>query len=291
MPIIGFSNPYIAEYHHNGVGGTSYTNGMRAGRGVSRTLDVDEASSDNKFHCDNGEGESEGGVFKSAKLTLELAELTAAAQKKMLGAQTRKRTINGKEIETIDFNDSMQPPELGYGDIEKDMEHGRTLWTALVLKKVKFAIPSKSATTQKESIEWQTQSISADVKKDDTPEHSWQEFRQFDTEAEADAFVRHMLGIKGNEVEPLTIISAEGSSAGKTEIAVDEKPIDGRSYRYKTGADVQIPALYESLTSWSTWDGVSEIEATTGDVIVVAEVDAAGLAMAAGKTTVTAKGE
>lgn len=185
----------------------------------------------------------------------------------------------------------MQPPELGYGDIEKDVEHGRTLWTALLLKKIKCAIPSKSATTQKESYEWQTQSISADVKKDDTPEHSWQEFRQFETEAEADAFVRHMLGIKGNEVEPLTVISAEGASAGKTEIVIDEKPIDGRSYRYKTGADVQIPALYESLTAWSTWDGVSEIEATTGDVIVVAEVDAAGLAMAAGKTTVTAKGE
>lgn len=291
MPIIGFSNPYIADYIHDGAGGVTYTNGMRAGRGVSRTLTPEAVSSDNTFYCDNAEGECDTGVFKSATLSLELAELTAAAQKRALGAQTRTREIGGKQVQTVDFNESMNPPYLGYGDIEKDMEHGKTLWTAIILKKIKFKNPTKSATTQGESISWQTQTIEAEVKKDDTPEHSWQEFAQFESESEADSFVRHMLGINTNEIETLTVVSTPGSEKGKTSIAVDQDLVNGRTYRYKTGKTLTEPTLYASLADWSIWDGVSEITAEDGDEIIIAEVDVVGLAMAAGKTTVEAKTE
>lgn len=291
MPIIGFSNPYIADYVHDGAGGVTYRNGMRAGRGVSRSITPEAASADNNFYCDNAEGESDTGVFKSATLSLELAELTAGAQKRMLGAKTKQREINGKTVETVDFADSMTPPYLGYGDIEKDMEHGQTLWTAIILKKVKFKTPTKSATTQGESISWQTQTIEAEAKKDDTADHSWQEFAQFESESEADSFVRHMLGITGSEVETLTVVSTPGSKVGNTSIAVEQDLVNGRSYRYKTGKSLTEPSLYASLTDWAKWDGVSEIAAEDGDDIIIAEVDVVGLAMAAGKTTVESKTE
>lgn len=291
MPKVGYSNPYVAEYVDDGVGGVTYKDGMRLGRGVSRKITPNNSSGDNKFRADNKDAESQKGKFKGATLEVSVAELLATAEAKILGAQTRTREINGKKIQTVDYNDEKDPPYLGFGDIVKLIVEGKTIWKGVILKKIKFEDPEDDAQTQEENINWQTQSISADVMRDDTPEHSWKESADFKTEAEADSFIRHMLNIKGNEVDPLTVISTEGETVGKTAIAVEEVQLDGRFYRYKTGKGVALPARYENLSSWTEWDGISEIEATTGDEIVIAEVDVVGLAIAAGKTTVTAKEE
>lgn len=291
MPGVGYSNPYIAEYHHDGVGGVTYKNGMRLGRGVKRTITPKEASGDNNYRADNKDAETQAGRFNGATMDVSVAELLLMAEAKILGAQTKTREVDGEKIQTVDFNAAMNPPDLGFGDIVKSIIGGKTIWTGVILKKIKFKIPTKETETEQETINWQPQSVSAEVMVDDTPEASWQEYAMFETEAKADSFIRHMLNIKGNEVDPLTVISTEGETVGKTAIAVEEAQMDGRFYRYKTGKGVALPARYENLSSWTEWDGISEIEATTGDEIVIAEVDVVGLAIAAGKTTVTAKEE
>ena len=45
----------------------------------------------------------------------------------------------------------------------------------------------------------------------------------------------------------------------------------------------------QDLSSWTDWDGESGITATTGNQIVIAEVDASNKAVGAGSATVTAK--
>lgn len=288
MPIVGYSNPYIAEYVDNGVGGVSYRNGMRAGRGVSRTLTV-ESGGDNDFHCDNGVGESAGGTFSSGELTTTLAEFMQPARKMALGLKSKKMTVGEQEVEVLAYDDAMKPPALGYGDIIKLIVHGETKWRAVVLTKIKYNIPEEAANTQAGEIEWQSETATARVMRDDTSDHTWCISAVFDTESQADSFIRHVLQIADKSIEQLTVTSAAGSAVGTTAVTVAPELVEGRTYRYKTGAGIALPALYENLTSWSTWDGVADIAASAGDKIVIAEVDVTGLAMAAGIATVTVK--
>jgi len=88
----------------------------------------------------------------------------------------------------------------------------------------------------------------------------------------------------------LTVTSVAGTTTGKTTITVAPALDDTHTYVTKTDTTVTLPAFNDDLSiGWTTWDGVAEITATTGDEIAIAEVDGAGLCQAAGKTTVVAK--
>ena len=90
-------------------------------------------------------------------------------------------------------------------------------------------------------------------------------------------------------LEPLTLTSAAGAASGKTKGSVDETLPAGYTAKYKTAATVKLPQYDEALTSgWTAFTPDADITATTGQEIVVAYVDAANKAKAAGKTTVTA---
>lgn len=87
-------------------------------------------------------------------------------------------------------------------------------------------------------------------------------------------------------LDVLTLTSTAGTT-GKTVIAVSPTKLTGNSYVYKTHASVA-PAVTigQDLASWSTWDGTSEITATSTHKITIAEVNASKLAVKAGSTTV-----
>lgn len=96
--------------------------------------------------------------------------------------------------------------------------------------------------------------------------------------------------IEGGEViGQLTVVSVPGELSGDTSIYVNPALEAGHSYVYKTGASVDIPAYDADLSAWIDWDGTSDITATTGYEIVIAEVDASDKAKKAGKAIVTAK--
>lgn len=110
------------------------------------------------------------------------------------------------------------------------------------------------------------------------------------------------IGIHGNgapEIEEagevlgqLTVVSLAGTLPGDTMIYVNPALTDGNSYKYKTGAQVSVPAYGATLAAgWTAWDGDDEIAATTGHQIVIAEVDGANKAVKAGKAIVTANDE
>ena len=88
-------------------------------------------------------------------------------------------------------------------------------------------------------------------------------------------------------LDVLTVTSTAGAS-GKTAITVTPTKLTGNSYVYKTHASTA-PAVTigQDLSSWSTWDGTSEITATSTHKITIAEVNASKLAVKAGNTTVT----
>lgn len=90
--------------------------------------------------------------------------------------------------------------------------------------------------------------------------------------------------------EELTVISSAGTSTGYTEISVSPQLDDGDSYMYKLGTNLNLPGFFDAcdiVNGYISWDGISEIEANTGEDILIVEVDENCKAIRAGKTTVT----
>lgn len=91
-------------------------------------------------------------------------------------------------------------------------------------------------------------------------------------------------------LKPLTVTSIAGSTLTKTAIAIAQSINAGNTYKYKTAASVTLPLFNTVLTTgWTAWNGSADIVATTGNKIVVVEVDADNKAKAAGEATVTSK--
>jgi len=86
------------------------------------------------------------------------------------------------------------------------------------------------------------------------------------------------------------LVSVAGSLSGDTAIHVNPALGSGNSYVYKTDTSVDIPLLGADLSvGWTAWNGTDEITATTGNEIVVVEVDSSNLAVKGSKATVTSK--
>lgn len=83
----------------------------------------------------------------------------------------------------------------------------------------------------------------------------------------------------------LSVVSTLGETEGTTQITVSNATSADAIFRYATG-NVKLPAYGEDLSAWESWDGVSEIVATDGMKICVAEVDSSNLAIAAGTTII-----
>jgi hypothetical protein len=90
----------------------------------------------------------------------------------------------------------------------------------------------------------------------------------------------------------LTVTSAAGTNTGTTKITVSPVLTSGDSYMYKTASSVSLPLLGDicnTAAGYTAWDGTADITATTGNNIVIVEVDSSFKAIKAGKATVTAK--
>ncbi|MCR0568357.1 phage major capsid protein [[Clostridium] innocuum] len=82
------------------------------------------------------------------------------------------------------------------------------------------------------------------------------------------------------------------SVAGKT-VIVGAEVTTGNTLLYLIGDSLTMPKYHEELADgtdgWKAWDGKAEIEAESGEVIIVAEIDATGQAVRAGKAVISVK--
>lgn len=85
----------------------------------------------------------------------------------------------------------------------------------------------------------------------------------------------------------LTVTSVAGTNSGDTKITVEPAKATGNSYKYKTASSVDIPTYGSTVSGYTSWDGSADITATTGNDIVIVELDANSKVVKAGKTTVT----
>ena len=191
----GFSEPYVAKYSNTGETVT-YSGGMKLGRGVSMSVEV-ESADDNNFCADDQIAESETGIMTSASGTFTVDGLEPEAATLILGLPEKgQETINETPVDVYDYDDRMSAPYVGVGVLRRVMMKGVTTWEPIVFTKVKFNIPGDEAATQEDQIDWQTQDLDASIVRDDTKNHRWKRvFARQATKAAALAIIKGYLKI------------------------------------------------------------------------------------------------
>ena len=288
MATIGVSCAYVAKYTDNGDGTTAYEGGTRFAKMTEISAAI-ETSDDNNLFADNSVAESDKS-FAGGTLTAGVDDIEAGASKLILGATEHKITVGEKEVTELVFDDNTLAPYLGFGSIIKKKKSGVYKYRALIFPKVQFAVPEDAATTQADTIEWQTPSLEATIMRDDTAAHAWKREATFDTEAEAVAYIKAILGEDAGTLGALTVTSAAGATTGKTAVTVSPAKASSNSYKYKAAASVTAPGYdADCSTGYTAWDGSTEITATTGQKLLVVEVTSGNKARASGIATVAAK--
>lgn len=295
MAKIGLSKPYYAIYNNTG-NNVTYTGGGLIGKATELNLELEGADA-NILYADNAAAESDN-QFAGGTLTLSTDDLMPTPMLAILGLKQKPMDLDGASTASpqwLVYDDDQVIPYIGFGGIVKKQINNVTKWVAVVLTKVQFSNPGLDAVTQGETIEWQTTELTATVMRDDSAKHVWQmQSTPMDTEADAEAAIKKALNITDPNptLGTLTVSSAAGSESGETKITVAPAITYGNHYVYKTDTAVTLPSSYGEDVSegWTAWNGMDDIAATSGNEIGIVEADAAGKAVAAGKTTVTVNG-
>lgn len=201
MATIGVSKPYYAKYNVTN-GKPSYSGGGVMGKMTEVDVSI-ETSEDNNLFGDNGIAETDQ-TFSNGTLTISTTDLSQEVTKDLLGVVEQALEeipgVTDTDVKEIIFDDRQATPHLGTGFIIKKRVNHVDLWRAIVLTKVMFSVPSDSATTQGESIEWQVPELTGTIMRDDGETHMWKREATFTTEAQAEAYIKHRLSI-GAEAE------------------------------------------------------------------------------------------
>lgn len=168
----GFSMPYVAKYSNVGSVVT-YSGVMQLARGVSVSLSLD-TTDDNVFHADNVSAETAAAIFTGGTATLTVDGLLAEAEKFILGLpETTKVPAGGAQVDVSHYGDGMEIPYVGIGFVVRYQSGGVVTYAPVVLTKARFQQPGLDAATQEESIDWQTQELTATLMRDDAASHDW----------------------------------------------------------------------------------------------------------------------
>ena len=197
MVCTGFSKPYVALYSASG-GVVTYSKGRILARGVSISPDV-EVGGDNVFYADNVAAEVSPGIFTGGNLTLTVDGLLPEAEALIMGlTETEEIETGGTTVEVTKYNDNMKIPYVGIGVIIRYLSGGVTSFVPAVYRKARFAVADNEAETQGESLDYQTQDLTAALMRDDTPEHNWKfKGKPQATEEEAENIIKAILNITG----------------------------------------------------------------------------------------------
>ena len=187
---IGFSKPYVALYTNSGTTIT-YSDGRVLARGVDVSIEP-ETSDDNKFYADNTEAETDAGTFSGGTLSLTVDGLHQDAEALIMGLPAADQSG------WISYGDSQTVPFVGVGYIAKYMSDGEITYVPTVIPKVVFNQISSSHATSEDSLNFQTQALTAQIKRADDADRSWKYLGEPQTtEALAEAAIKTKFGITG----------------------------------------------------------------------------------------------
>lgn len=186
--ITGFSKPYVALYSAEGTTVT-YSGGIVLARGVEIQIEP-ESTDDNRFYADNIIAENEAGKFTGGTATVTVDGLKDAANKLIFGLPT------ADSEGWTNYGNDQAVPYVGFGCVVRCQEAGVVSYVPLVLTKIQFNEASMQASTQEDSIDWQTQELTAQIFRDETANQVWKRLgTAVASEAAAENKVKTALGI------------------------------------------------------------------------------------------------
>lgn len=162
----GFSKPYVAPYNVT-QGAVSYGTPVELARGVEVSLEP-EVGDDNPFYANNIQAENEEGAFTGATLNLTVDGLLIDKTALLMGL-----TAPGENGDGIEFTAAATRPYFGVGYIARYLSGGVTSFVPTIIRKARFNPVSKSAATQEEQIDYQTEELSANAYRSDRADRSW----------------------------------------------------------------------------------------------------------------------
>lgn len=189
--ITGFSKPYVAKYTATPVtsGYTiSYSQGQVLARGVELQIEP-ETTDNNNFYADNVIAENEAGIFTGGSLTLTVDGLKDAANALIYGLPA----ITGG---WYNYDNTQAVPHVGFGAVVRVQEAGVVSYVPLILTRIQFNDSGMTAATQEDQIDWQSQELTAQILRDETPNQCWKKLGEAQTtEAAAEAKIKTFLNI------------------------------------------------------------------------------------------------
>lgn len=209
MAKIGLSKPYYAIYSNTGTTVT-YSKGGVIGKYTEFSLELEDGDN-NILYADNGPAESDNS-FAGGTATVTTDDLIAEKMLAILGL--KKEAITTPELSTKDaywlvFDDDQDTPYIGLGGIIKKKINNATKYQAFILTKIQFTNPGLEAVTQGETIEWQTQELSATIMRSDEAKARWFMISsELDSEEDAEKIIKAHLNITDT---PSAHTSAQGA--------------------------------------------------------------------------------
>jgi phi13 family phage major tail protein len=187
----GLSKLVLADYSAEG-NTVTYSNATNQEKLASYSWEVTRSNTDD-LYLDNAVAETDGGNFSSGNLTLETGDLMDETSKKILNVKTAQVSVGSGNVTEIILDDKTTGKTLGVGLMELHQVNNVDFYRAIWFPKVQFSIPAGSATTKGASVEWQTQEITGTILRSDAVGsdggHPWQTHADFETEAEALAYL------------------------------------------------------------------------------------------------------
>lgn len=192
----GFSNPYVGKYNFDGTNVT-YTEGMKLARGVDVKITPDTRT-DNNFYADDVAAETDEGMFTGGTCAMTVDGLHAVAERFVFGLPEPEEYSygSGKTAKITKFGENRNAPYVGIGFIAKYRSDGVTTYVPVILRKARFQDTGMEHKTEEGSVSWQTQSLSANLFRDDTANADWKWLvEEQSTLSEAVAILEAVLGV------------------------------------------------------------------------------------------------
>lgn len=196
MAKIGLSKPYYAIYSNTGTTVT-YSKGGVIGKYTEFSLELEDGDN-NILYADNGPAESDNS-FAGGTATVTTDDLIAERMLAILGLKKEAITepaLSTKDAYWLVFDDDQDTPYIGLGGIIKKKINNATKYQAFILTKIQFTNPGLEAVTQGETIEWQTQELSATIMRSDEAKSRWFMIsNELDSEEDAEKIIKAHLNI------------------------------------------------------------------------------------------------
>lgn len=192
---VGFAYPTVALCADKVSPGT-HTGGRRLARGVRVNLNISTAEN-NDFYADNVVAESESNQFSNGTADLEVDGLLPDSERFINGLpEAEMFEIGGRQIPWTRTGRDAVAPNVGFGWIREYKSNGQRVFIPWVLPKVKFRQAGFSAETRTATVNYQTQSLTADIMRADDEAADWRwQGGMYTTLAEALADLDATLGV------------------------------------------------------------------------------------------------